>query len=212
LRAARQKGILSADAESRTNPMGYPCSLPVPRPLQPTYDAVVALTDVFCSDRLDDEYRDLARAMTAALCRKRPSPLASGKTRSWSCSIIYLLGQINFLSDRASQPFMTMADVCAAFGVGQSTACAKARVISRALHAHRTEPRWMLRAVIERNPRVWFAEVKGFLVDLRDMPREAQVIAYNKGIIPYVPADQKGVDEAPSEGRYATSKMASGGG
>ena len=150
--------------------------------------------------------------MTAALCRKRPSPLASGKTRSWSCSIIYLLGQINFLSDRASQPFMTMADVCAAFGVGQSTACAKARVISHALHAHRTEPRWMLRAVIERNPRVWFAEVNGFLVDLRDMPREAQVIAYNKGIIPYVPADQKGVDEAPSEGRYATSKMASGGG
>jgi hypothetical protein len=30
---------------------------------------------------------------------------------------------------------------------------------------------------------VWTAEVNGFLVDLRDMPREVQVIAYDKGMI-----------------------------
>jgi hypothetical protein len=41
-------------------------------------DAVVALTDAFCRAHLNDEYRDLAQAMTAALCRKRPNPLASG--------------------------------------------------------------------------------------------------------------------------------------
>jgi hypothetical protein len=46
--------------------------------MQATYDAVVALTDAFCHDHLNDEYRDLARAMTAVLCRKRPSPLVSG--------------------------------------------------------------------------------------------------------------------------------------
>jgi hypothetical protein len=34
------------------------------------------------------------------------------------------------------------------------------------------------------------AEVNGLLVDLRDMPRELQVIAYKKGMIPYVPADK----------------------
>jgi hypothetical protein len=26
---------------------------------------------------------------------------------------------------------------------------------------------------------------------LRDMPRDVQVIAYEKGMIPYIPADQK---------------------
>jgi len=45
--------------------------------MQATYDAVVALTDAFCRDHLNEEYRDLARAMAATLCRKRPSPLAS---------------------------------------------------------------------------------------------------------------------------------------
>jgi hypothetical protein len=57
----------------------------------------------------------------------------------------------------------------------------------------------MLRSVIDRNPLVWMAEVNGFLVDLRDMPREVQVIAYDKGMIPYVPADQ-GQDDVTSQG------------
>src|SRR3712207_8183686 len=49
--------------------------------MQATHDAIIALTDAFCRDHLNDEYRDLARAMTAALCRKRPSPW-SGPTAS----------------------------------------------------------------------------------------------------------------------------------
>jgi hypothetical protein len=38
-------------------------------PAQFTYPAVKALTDSFCHDSGGDEYRDLARAMTPALCR-----------------------------------------------------------------------------------------------------------------------------------------------
>ncbi|TPV99041.1 MAG: hypothetical protein USCAAHI_01521 [Beijerinckiaceae bacterium] len=56
--------------------MQSPHSIFVPKTMLATYDAVAALTDTFCCDKLNDEYRDLARAMTAALCRKRPSPLA----------------------------------------------------------------------------------------------------------------------------------------
>jgi Domain of unknown function (DUF6398) len=159
--------------------------------MQPTYDAVVALTDAFCRDHLNEEYCDLARAMAAALCRKRPSPLALGRPRTWACGIIYVLGQLNFLSDKASKPNMTMAEVCAAFGVGQSTASAKAKVISNALRTNRMDPTWMLRSFVDRNPLVWMAEVNGILVDLRDMPREMQVIAYEKGLIPYIPADRE---------------------
>jgi Domain of unknown function (DUF6398) len=168
-----------------------PRSTSVPRAMQATYDAIVAPTDAFCRDHLNDEYRDLARAMTAALCRKRPSPLASGQPRTWACAIIYALGQLNFLSDKASHPHMAMAEVCALFGVGQSTAGAKARVITDALRTHRMDPTWMLRSFVDRNPLVWMAEVNGMLVDLREMPRELQVIAHEKGMIPYVPADQK---------------------
>lgn len=34
-------------------------------------------------------------------------------------------------------------------------------------------------------------EVNGMLVDLRDMPREVQVIACEKGLIPNLPADRE---------------------
>jgi hypothetical protein len=163
----------------------------VPKGMQATYDAVVRLTDELCDRHLNAEYRDLARAMAAALCRKRPSPLASGQPRTWACGIIYLLGQINFLSDRASQPFMRMADVCAAFGVSQGTAGAKARVISDALGTRQFDPKWTLPSMIDRNPLVWMAEVNGLLVDLRTMPREVQEIAFEKGMIPYIPADRE---------------------
>jgi Domain of unknown function (DUF6398) len=101
-----------------------------------------------------------------------------------------VLGQLNFLSDRASQPYMTMAEVCAGFGVGQSTAFAKARVITDALHTNRMDPAWMVRSLVDRSPLVWMAEVNGLLVDLRDMPREVQEIAFAKGMIPYIPVDQ----------------------
>jgi hypothetical protein len=50
----------------------------VPKVMKPVYEKIVGLTDDVCDTHLNSEYRDFARAMTAALCRKRPSPLASG--------------------------------------------------------------------------------------------------------------------------------------
>ena len=164
-------------------------STPVPKAMRATYDAITALTDAVCRDRLDDEYRDLAPAMTAALCRKRPSPLASGQPRTWACGIVHTLGQINFLTDPSTQTFVTTADLCRAFGVGQSTASAKARVIGEALDTSRMNPEWVLRGFIDRNPLMWMAEVNGILVDLRDMPCAVQEAAFEAGLIPYLPDD-----------------------
>jgi hypothetical protein len=159
--------------------------------MQATYEAITSLTDAFCREHLNEDYRVLAQRMTAALCRKRPSPLASGQPRTWACGIIYVLGQINFLTAPSPQPFMTTADLCARFGVGQSTASAKARVISQALDTSRLNPEWSLPSLLDQNPLVWMAEVNGVLVDLRDMPREVQQIAFDEGMIPCIPADQE---------------------
>ena len=63
----------------------------VPKPMQPTFTAIVALTDAFCRAHLDEEYAQLARQATAALCRKRPSPLATGNLKTWACGIVYAL-------------------------------------------------------------------------------------------------------------------------
>ena len=38
--------------------------------------------------------------------------------------------------------------------------------------------------------------VNGFLLDIRYAPREAQVAAFEKGLIPYIPADRVGEVES----------------
>jgi hypothetical protein len=51
-------------------------------------------------------------------------------------------------------------------------------------------PDWTLPRLAESNPYIWMVEVNGMRDDMRDMPREVQVIAYEKGLIPYIPADR----------------------
>jgi hypothetical protein len=163
----------------------------VPKTMMPAYEKIVGLINDVCERHLNSEYRDLARAMTAALCRKRPSPLTSGQPRTWACGIIYVLGRINFLGDHSFSPHMTTAELCAAFEVGESTVHAKARVIEKAVETQPFDPQWTLPSLIAKNPLVWMAQVNGLLVDLRDMPREVQEIAFEDGLIPYIPADRK---------------------
>jgi hypothetical protein len=40
-------------------------------------------------------------------------------------------------------------------------------------------------------PLVWILKVNGLLIDIRTCPREAQVVAYEQGLIPYIPADRE---------------------
>jgi len=163
----------------------------VPKGMLPIFEKIVVLTDDVCDRQLNSEYRDLARAMTVALCRKRPSPLTSGQPRTWAGGIVYVLGRINFLGDRSFPPYMTTADLSDAFGVGESTLHAKARVIENSLRTRVFDPKWTLPSLIASNPLVWMAEVNGLLVDLRTMPREVQEAAFAKGIIPYIPAAEE---------------------
>ena len=159
----------------------------------PVYEKIIGLTDDVCDRHLNSEYRDLARKMAAALSRKRPSPLASGESRTWACGIVYVLGRINFLDDPSSSPHMTTPRLRAAFEVSESAVHAKARVIERALRATgRFDPQWTLPSLADRNPLTWIASVNGMLVDLRNLPREIQKIAFEAGLIPYIPADRKG--------------------
>lgn len=161
----------------------------VPRQMQPTFDAIVLLTDQVCKEHLNEEYAHLARQAAAALCRKRPSPLGKGRITGWACGIIYALGHVNFLFDSSNDPYISAGDLCQAFGVSTSTGSTRSRDVRDALNFRLFDPNWCLPSMVPRNPLVWMLEVNGLVVDIRWMPREVQQIAYDKGLIPYIPAD-----------------------
>jgi hypothetical protein len=165
-----------------------------PAPKEDTSDAarvILGMIDEFCREHLNDEYAVLCRELAEKLARKRPSPLSSGKPNTWACGIVRTIGWVNFLDDRSQKPHMKLTAIDKAFGVGESTGQGKSMLIRRMLKIRTFDPDWTLPSRIDDNPMVWMLEVNGFLMDIRHAPREAQVVAFEKGLIPYVPADRE---------------------
>lgn len=159
----------------------------VPRKMREKYETITEITGEFCREHLNEEYADLSRKMAAALSRKRPSPLESGRERSWAAGIVYALGRVNFLSDNSFEPYMTMSELCEKIGVSQSNASAKSREIWYRLNLMPLHPDWCPPSRLEDNLLAWIVDVNGLPVDARMMPREVQEEAYRLGLIPYVP-------------------------
>jgi hypothetical protein len=156
------------------------------------FEAIVAITDAVCAEHLNDEFAQLARQAAAALSRKRPSPLGSGRANSWACGIVYALGFVNFMFDKSQEYYISAADLCAAFGVSKGTGYAKSKVVRDTLGMVQADPNWYLPSQMEDNPMAWWIMVNGLIVDARHLPREVQEIAYEKGMIPYIPDDREG--------------------
>ena len=148
------------------------------------------LTDAFCDVRLNTDYKQLCREMAAVICQNAPSVLR-GRPSGWAAGIVHALGRVNFLTDPNQTPHMATAEIAKGFGVSQATMMSKAKVIRQGLDLMPFHPDWCLPSRLDDNPLVWMLKVNGLLMDIRMAPREAQVTAYEKGLIPYVPADQQ---------------------
>ena len=162
----------------------------VPKPMQELYNVISALTDQFCKEYLNEEYADLSRKAVAALARKRPSPLVSGRTNTWACGVVYALGQANFLFDKSQDPHIRADDLCEIFGISKSTGGNKAKQIRDLLKIDYFSHEWMLPSRQASSSMAWLITVDGFMVDARQLPRHLQEIAYEKGLIPYIPGGE----------------------
>jgi hypothetical protein len=162
--------------------------LRIPVTMRVVTKQIIALTDTVCADLLDEEYAGLARHVAAKLARKRPSPLQSGRPATWAGGVVWALGQVNFLFDRASEPYLTHDDLGEAFGLSKSTLGQKAKQIRDTLKMTWATPEFLRAERIDANPVIWFIMVNGLLFDARELPVEIQLDAYLNGVIPYAPA------------------------
>lgn len=152
--------------------------------------AIVGLIDQLCEAHLNEEYAVLCRKMAGKLARKRPSPLLHGSPNAWASGIVRAVGGANFLHDKTQTPYMRSTDIDHYFGTSPSTGAAKLAAIRKMLKLNQLDSEWSLPSRLENNPLVWMLQVNGFIMDVRRAPREVQEIAFNKGLIPYIPADQ----------------------
>ena len=160
----------------------------VPKNMQEKYDEISSLIIRFCDEKLDNEYKQLSLALCEKLCRKRPSPLLTGKAQVWACAIVYTVGFVNFIFDKTQPIHMTSAEIAGGFGVAPSTVTGKSKQIRDMFKITQADPHWTLPSQMDSNPMIWYLEVNGLLVDIRQMPMDLQLQAYDKGLIPYIPS------------------------
>lgn len=165
-----------------------------PKPKEDTADVlkvIIGMIDQFCREHLNDEYAVLCRKLAEKLARKRPSPLLSGSPNTWASGIVRIVGWVNFLHDKSQTPYMRLSDIDAGFGISESSGAAKLAAIRKMLKIHQLDPNWTLPSRLDDDPMVWMLQVNGFMMDVRHAPREVQEIAFNKGLISYIPADRR---------------------
>ncbi len=150
---------------------------------------LVRLVDAFCDANLNGEYKELCRKLTVAICRAG-LPVLKGKSDGWAAGIVCAVGRVNFLTDPSQNPHMKSEQIAKGFGVSVQTMQAKARTIWDGVDLMPFHPDWSLPSMIDENPMVWFLKVNGMMMDIRHAPRGAQVAAFEKGLIPYIPADR----------------------
>jgi hypothetical protein len=82
---------------------------------------------------------------------------------------------------------MSMGELCARFGIAATTGSNKAKTVRGLLGMRQWDHRWTLPGRLEATAPLWLVEVDGLAVDARWLPRQLQQIAFEKGLIPYVP-------------------------
>jgi hypothetical protein len=193
---ARHGIVTSLPMSDKPRTAKAPKAKPVPKP--PPKDkrgdvlhGVLGLIDRFCSEHLNEEYAVLCRKLAEKLARKRPSPLLQGSPNAWASGIVRAVGGVNFLHDKSQTPYTRSTDIDHYLGTSPSSGAAKLAAIRKMLRMYQLDPNWTLPSRLDDNPLVWMIEVNGLPVDIRMAPREVQQIAFNKGLIPYIPADRQ---------------------
>ena len=156
----------------------------------PNLTVVLGCIDRFCRTHLNEEYRVVCDRMARHVHQHAPELFQTGKPEGWACGIVRIVGQTNFLNDPSQTPHMKTTDLVKAFGVGESTSSAKAAQLRRYVETSPLNHEWHIASRLAANPMIWFLRVNGRMMDIRQAPRDAQVVAFENGFIPFIPADR----------------------
>lgn len=108
-----------------------------------------------CCGYLDEEYKELCLHALEKLCRKRPSPLTTGRATTWAAGIVYAIGSANFIFDKSQPIHYTDKELAEPFGVGASTAASKGGEIKKMLRIDRFNAEWILPSLRAADPLFW---------------------------------------------------------
>ncbi len=127
---------------------------------------IIIMTAEFCNQYLDDEYKQLCEKMVMKMSRKRNVPYLSGRIEIWAASIVYAIGQINFLFDQSFEPCVNADEICDYFGTSKSTTAQKAKIIRDMFKLGYWDDEFSTTRVQEDNPLSKLVMMDGLIVPI----------------------------------------------
>jgi len=125
---------------------------------------LIELTSEFCAQKLDEDYAQLCIKLIQKMGRKRDVPFQSGKVEIWAAAVIYALGSINFLFDKAFEPYATPDDICEHFDTKKTSVASKAKIIKNMFNMSYYSSEFSTKRMNESNPFNKMRMVNGFIV------------------------------------------------
>ena len=135
---------------------------------------IIDLVSEFCTEKLDEEYKELSTRLIQKLGRKRNVPFETGKPEVWAAAVIHALGTINFLFDKSAEPYTTVDELNNFFGTSKSTTGNKSKQIRDLLKLTIWDKEFSTRRIQAGNPFAEMVMVNGFIVQLNTIPEEYQ--------------------------------------
>lgn len=105
------------------------------------------------------------------MARKGDVSFVTGKIEIWAAAVIHALGTINFLFDKASQPYVSVNDICEFFNTKQSTTSQKSKKIRDMFNMTYFDSEFSTETVDQNSPFNQLTMVDGFIIP-KDMPQE----------------------------------------
>lgn len=128
---------------------------------------LLEMTSGFCDAYLNEDYKELCEKLIRKMSHKRNVPFLYGQLEIWAATVVYALGQINFLFDRSFEPYLSAGDICRYFGTSKSTTSQKAKVIRDMFKMRYWDPEFSTEHVKKHDPFSNLVMVNGFIVDRR---------------------------------------------
>jgi Domain of unknown function (DUF6398) len=145
--------------------------------IQEKQEQILGLIKQFCSAKLNDEYYEISEQLVKKLGRKRNVPFMTGQLEIWAVAVIHTVGTINFLFDRASEPYASLDDINDFFGTKKTTTSGKSKVIRDLLKIKQFDNEFATKEMKASNPFNNYVMVNGFFTPISALPEHLQEVA-----------------------------------
>jgi hypothetical protein len=127
-------------------------------------EQLIQLSTEFSQQYLNEEYNAVIEKLIGKMARKRDVPFVTGRIEIWAAAVIHALGTVNFLFDKASQPYVSVTDICQFFNTKQSTTAQKSKMIRDMFNMSYFDDNFSTDTVDQNNPFNNLTMVNGLLV------------------------------------------------